>query len=65
MRKNRIFILSLFLINIIPIVIMTVMYGGKIILTGIVLILIEFFVATIIDRLLAAKSFNSIIKGEH
>lgn len=65
LRKNRIFILSLFLINIIPIVIMTVMYGGKIILTGIVLILIEFFVATIIDRLLAAKSFNSIIKGEH
>jgi len=65
LRKNSVFILSLFLINIIPVVIMTVMYGGKIILTGIVLMLIEFFVATIIDRLLAAKSFNSIIKGEH
>lgn len=64
-RKNRVFILLLFLINIIPLSIMTVMYGSKIILTGIVLILIEFLVATIIDRLLAAKSFNSIIKGEH
>ncbi|WP_069681146.1 bacteriocin-associated integral membrane family protein [Clostridium taeniosporum] len=64
-RKNRIFILLLFLINIIPVVIMTMMYGSKIILTGIVLILIEFLVASIIDRLLAAKSFNSIIKGEH
>lgn len=65
LRKNRIFILSLFLINIIPVVTMTVMYGSKIILTGIVLILIEFFVATVIDTLLATKSFNSIIKGEH
>lgn len=64
-RKNRIFILSLLLINIIPVAIMTMMYGSKIILTGVVLILIEFIVATIIDKLLSAKSFNSIIKGEH
>lgn len=64
-RKNRTSIICLFIINIIPVAIMTMMYGSKIILTGIVLTLIEFIVATIIDRLLAAKSFNSIIKGEH
>lgn len=63
-RKNRIFIISLCVINILPIVCMASFYGNKIISVGIILILVEFVVATIMDRILDVKAFNSIVEGE-
>ena len=65
LRKNRILILSLFLIYIAPVTAITILYGNKILLSGLILILIESVIFIIIDRLIATKSFNSIIKGEH
>lgn len=65
LRLNRTFILMLILIDIIPVIVISMFYGFRILLAGITLIFLELLSIIIMDKLLSIKSFNSIIKGEH
>ncbi|MGO0883908.1 bacteriocin-associated integral membrane family protein [Clostridioides difficile] len=60
-------IISLVLINIIPISIASMMtnLNSNIILYGILILAVEIVMAIILDKIISNSSFNKIIKGEH